>query len=289
MRPTRLRLQQTLAGSVAQAGGHGRQTVRVSGFREPIRLRRTLGTFLAWGGGSGAVSVFFLVFFGFIIIFGTGNIRLGVLLLAPLLAVAIVWLSGSTVIDGDELQTGSRLRPRIYRRHDFDAVSRTSIALGRWVTVGLALHPVSDGSVVKLRLSGGLEPARLDEWEQILWSWIAEGDAAVRPPIFALANDDPALMAFGSLTEAERYAEAWGVNDGLWTFWDSNGCLLSPPGRLDEGSGRTHLVSTGQLDVARLRVLLMDAMEVPVAEMSKFSQMGLVELAGVAAARITSD
>ncbi|MEM7286402.1 MAG: hypothetical protein AAF480_08635 [Actinomycetota bacterium] len=85
----------------------------------------------------------------------------------------------------------------------------------------------------------------------------ALSDRSITPPVFALASDDPGLLAFVSVADAEGYAEPWDVNDGLWRFWDCTGRVLAPPSRIDERREWTTLVSTDRAEPEVLRHLLM--------------------------------
>lgn len=80
---------------------------------------------------------------------------------------------------------------------------------------------------------------------------------SITPPVFALASDDPGLLAFASVADAEGYAEPWDVNDVLWRFWDCTGRVLAPPSRIDERREWTTLVSTDRAEPEVLRRLLM--------------------------------
>jgi len=59
-----------------------------------------------------------------------------------------------------------------------------------------------------------------------------------------------------SVEAAEGYAEPWDVNDGLWKFWDCDGRVLVPSGRIDEKSSWTRLIATPHLEPDALRSAL---------------------------------
>ena len=66
--------------------------------------------------------------------------------------------------------------------------------------------------------------------------------------VIALATDDRSLKVFASVESAAAYCEGIDVEDGVWRFWDGDGCELeaafshpSERGRFFVRNGSYHL------------------------------------------------
>lgn len=252
----------------------------VQAVNKPIRLRRTLGTFLAWGRGLPAFVVFTTLLLVAPSALDVGITEPMLIIAAPALAIISMWFSGRTTIAGNRLSTGSRLRPIVFERSEIDHVERVPMSMGRWGTDGIALRRFGDETPTPLRYSGGLRPGRKLQWERAIWTWILEdGGPAFHAPAFAEDVTTGDLEAFHSPADARRHGHENVA--GAFTYWDARGHRLQhlPEVPIHARS----LVSTDHVDADHLRERLLEVLRIRIWDETALDRMPIVEQAQLAA------